>query len=196
MNWKYLISNSKEDVIIVKSQFNKKYEDWATKNSWMNLIPFNPTNDINFINEKKFVLLEDNIKQLIPLKKAFIPVNDEKEDWDFLENFLGSFFKEWKIHSKWEVCIYEKDWEKIYEVNSLNRIKEFWDNFLQFKELVMFSNTELINFYLQNLLWTFVEVNINKFDNLFNIQKWININEKICLIKNGWILWVMLIYLN
>jgi len=46
----------------------------------MNLIPFNPTNDINFINEKKFVLLEDNIKQLIPLKKAFIPVNDEKED--------------------------------------------------------------------------------------------------------------------
>lgn len=170
MNWKYLISNHQGEVVIIRKEFEVPYfENWT---SWR-IEFFNLQVDKSFVdnNYKEYPI---NFSYYKELEKGYFPTTDSSIRKDgIIISALNKIFPSSKIHNKGEVSIYlDKNKNRIFEVNSLYRIKEFWDNFLQFKEFVMFSPTFLINKNTRDICATFVEKNIELFD------KWINVWNK------------------
>lgn len=179
MNGKYLISNNWDKVVVVKKDF---YKDFFI--SWRNKLPiFNPEKDLGFINSEKFNIFPENIDKLKWLKKGFFPEDKEKPNNWFILWIFEKIFSESKIHSKWETTIFKNNWDIIYEINSLKKIDDFWDNFLQYKEFAMFSNSNIISNNLNDLLWNFIETNIDRFDSLINVQQGVSFEDKMEWLK-------------
>ena len=188
LNWKYLVSFNNDKTVVIKKNFNVPYkEDWLK--TAKNMLFFNPEKDLKYIPEKKKILFspyETNFDKLKFLKKSYLWKNFEhedsfqqKKDW-FLITLLNKTFSWTKIHNKWEVSMYEDNkWTHIYEVNSTERVEEFGDNFLLFKEYVMFSNSFLIKENMLSMFSVFTEKNIWFLEWMFiTWEQWISWEEK------------------
>lgn len=188
LNWKYLVSFNKDKTIVIKKDFNKPYkEDWLK--TWKTISFFDVENDLKYIPPKKMELfkpIESNYNKLKFLNKSYLWKNFEledsftrKKDWFIITTF-NKLFSGTKIHNKWEVAMFSDDnGTHIYEINSTVKVEEFEDNFLLFKEYVMFSNSFLIKENMLSMFATFTEKNISFLEWMFITgEQWISWEEK------------------
>jgi len=188
LNWKYLVSFNDDKTVIIKKDFNNPYkEDWLKTAKFMKF--FDPEVDMKYIPQKKKELynpIEDNFSNLKFLEKSYLWKNFEtedsftrKKDW-FVISLFNKLFSWTKIHNKWEVSMFsDENGMHIYEINSTYKVDEFEDNFLLFKEFVMFSNSFLIKENMLSMFSTFTEKNISFLEWMFITgEQWISWNEK------------------